>query len=60
MKANIEVDVVKCNVPLLLSKKAMKKGKMIINFHEDTIQVGGKIAKLQETGSGHYKLPLRF
>ena len=59
-KACIEVDVVDCNIPMLLGKKAMKKGKMIIDFNEDTVQMAGKVIKLRETTSGHYLLPLKF
>ena len=58
--ASVEMDVVKCNIPLLLSKKAMKRGKMVMNFDEDTVKVGSDIVKLEETNSGHYKMPLKF
>ena len=60
MKANIEVDVVECNIPLLLSKKAMKKGKMCLDFVNDSVIICGKTLKLEETSSGHYILPLKF
>ena len=60
MKADIEVDVVNCNIPLLLSKKAMKKGKMCLDFERDCVVVNGKTVKLNETTSGHYILPLQF
>ena len=59
-KANIAVDVVECNVPLLLSKKALKKGQMVVDFGKDTLRVGDQLIKLEETSSGHYKLPLKF
>ena len=59
-RANITVDVVECNVPCLLSKKAMKKGKMALDFEKDTMKVGDLLIPLQETRSGHYKLPLKF
>jgi len=60
MKANIEVDVVECNIPLLLSKKAMKKGKMCLKFVNDSVTNCDKTFKLEETSSGHYILPLKF
>ena len=59
MKATIKVDIVKCDIPLLLSKDAMKRGKMVINFMNDSVTIGGKVIKLTETSSGHYKLPLK-
>ena len=57
-RSTIETDVVKCNIPLLLSKPAMKKGKMCLNFANDTLDVGGNTIKLQSSSSGHYLLPL--
>lgn len=58
MKADITTDVVECNIPLLLSKKSMKKAKMVLDFHKDTISIGSKVIHLQCTKSGHYVLPL--
>ena len=58
MKANITTDIVQCNVPLLLSKKSMKKAGMVINFKEDTLNVCGKTLKLKDTSSGHYLLDI--
>ena len=55
----IEADVVKNELPLLLSRQSMKRAEMIINFSNDTVNVGGKdIIKLTCTTSGHYCLPL--
>jgi len=57
-RAEIETDVVECDVPLLLSKKAMKKGKMCIDFEKDTALIGGKSIKLSLSSCGHYLMPL--
>ena len=57
-RCEIETDVVDCNVPLLLSKKAMKKGKMCLDFEKDTVVVGGKPLRLNVSSAGHYLMPL--
>ena len=36
----------------------MKKGKMIIDFGNDTLKVGNVEVDLKKTESGHYLLPL--
>ena len=54
----IQADVVPCNIPLLLSRVAMKKGKMTINSEDDTATLMGKSISLPTTVSGHYCLPL--
>ena len=59
-RSTIETDVVSCDIPLLLSRKSMKKGKMIIDFGYDSLTVGGNKVKLESTNSGHYLLPLSF
>ena len=60
MRAEIEVDVVPCNIPLLMSKTSMKKAKMCLNFGDDSAVVCGRKIKLTSTESGHYILPLSF
>ena len=60
MKAEMKVDVVRCNVPLLLSKSAMKKGKMILDFENNRLRIGEQEIELKETSSGHYKLSLKL
>ena len=57
-RCEIEADVVECNVPLLMSKTAMKKGKMSIDFENDTAIIGGKRLKLNLSSAGHYLMPL--
>ena len=54
----IKTDVVRCNIPLLLSKSSMKKADMIINMKTDTVSVFGKVIKLNTTTLGHYVLPV--
>ena len=58
MRSTIETDVVTCKVPLLLSKKAMKRGKMCLNFETDTVVIEGKSIVLNCTLSSHYLLHL--
>ena len=54
----IRTDVVESNIPLLLSKPAMKKAKISINIENDTGRVFDKEVDLNTTSSGHYCLPL--
>ena len=55
---SIITDVVDCNVPLLFSKKSMKKANMQIDFQSDTAEILGQTVNLITTKSGHYALPL--
>ena len=59
----ITTDVVECYIPLLISKKSMKKAHMKINLENDTalLKVGKKYreVKLDCTSSGHYRLALQ-
>ena len=57
-RVNINAEVVPCDVPFLLSKKAMSKAKAKLLFGMDTIEIFGKNIKLETTANGHYKLPL--
>ena len=54
----MEVDVVKSDIPLLMSKDMTKDMRMIIVLEEDTVSVEGKKIKLRTTRSGIYILPL--
>merc|ERR1719233_1279170 len=58
MKCNIEFDVINSDIPLLLSKKAMKAMKMRIDLDKDTACVWGVTIDLKTAESGHYLLPL--
>ena len=53
-KLNIETEVVNCDLPLLLSKDAMKEAEMSIDFSKDTVIIFGKTQKLLLTSSDHY------
>ena len=50
---NIEFDVIDSDIPLLLSKKAMKAMKMRIDLDEDTARVWGVTIDLKTAESGH-------
>ena len=54
----MEVDVVDNEIPLLISKKSMKRMGMTLNFKNDTANVGEKDIPLYCTKSGHYSIPL--
>ena len=55
----IEANVVKNELPLLLSRQPLKRAETITDFSNDTVNVGGRdIIKLTCTSSGHYCLPL--
>ena len=58
MSATIVTDVVGCNIPLLLSKRSMKKAKMLINFESDQVKICGTVIDLKSSSSGHYLLPI--
>ena len=58
MRSEIKTDVVPCEIPLLMSKAAMKRAKMLINFENDSAVICGRKVKLISTASGHYCLPL--
>lgn len=58
MEVELEVDYVDSDIPLLLSKKAMKKAGMVIDMRDDTVTAFGKKTKLVTTSSGHYCIPL--
>ena len=54
----LEVDVVKNNIPLLISKGTMSKLGMKIDFTRHGAEVNGQVIKLQCDSSGHYCVPL--
>ena len=54
----VETDVIDTNVPLLLSKKAMKTANTKINFKDDTVVMFGEKQTVILTKSGHYSVPL--
>ena len=54
----IETDVIDSDIPLLLSKPAMKKAGTKIDFLSDTVQMLGVKQDLLITSSGHYAVPI--
>ena len=57
-KRFIETDIVECELPLLLSKNAMKKANTVINFENDKVTMFGKDINLIFTSTGHHVVPL--
>ena len=55
---NIATDVIETEIPLLLSKKAMKKSNTVIDFQKDNVSMFGKEIPLRFISSGHYCIPL--
>jgi hypothetical protein len=51
-------DVVDSDIPLLLSRTAMKKALIKLDLVNDTAEVFGKTVALDMTSSGHYCLPI--
>ena len=54
----IETEVVDSELPLLLSKDAMKKAEVTTDFINDEAKILGNVVNLEFTFSGHYILPL--
>lgn len=54
----LKLDIVKADVPFLLSKKQMKACGMILDLANDILFFKGKKISLHETISGHYFVPL--
>ena len=54
----IEIEIISSDIPLLLSKSAMKRAEMIIYLSEDSVEVFGQKMILNTTSAGHYVVPL--
>ena len=54
----MKVDVVQCEIPLLIGVQTMKRMGLILNCENDTANVFGKTIELNCTTSGHYCLPV--
>ena len=52
--ATLQVDVVPCDIPLLLSRESLKKSNAKLNFTNDTITIFDQCLPLENTSSGHY------
>lgn len=57
-KLLIDTEVIQSDIPMLLSKQAMKDMGMVLNFINDTAVIDGQMINLSETSSGHYIIPL--
>ena len=57
-KLFIETNVVNSEIPLLLSKTAMKKAGSKLHSCHDTVTMMGENVKLSFTESGHYCIPI--
>ena len=57
-KCLMETDIVDNDIPLLMSKSAMKKAEMKLDVVNDEAEIFGKEVKLENTSSGHYSIPL--
>ena len=57
-RVDVETDVVKSEIPLLLSKESMKKTGTKIDFVKDKLIIFGKEISFQFTSSSHYAIPL--
>ena len=54
----VEVDIVKSNILLLISKDIMSKLGMKIDFTKHEAELNGQVIKLQCNSSDHYCIPL--
>ena len=54
----ISTDVVSCELPLLLSKNAMRLAKTKIDFVGEKVNMFGKEFQVDITSSGHYSIPI--
>lgn len=54
----IKTDVVESDIPLLLSRKAMKTAGVKMDLETDTARIFGKDVALNLTTSGHYCIPI--
>ena len=56
-QVQLEVDVVKSDIPLLLSKTTMKNAKVKIDTETDLASIFGSEVPLNITSAGHYCVP---
>ena len=57
-EVNLETDMIDVDIPLLMSKSAMKKAETVLNFNEDCVTMFGEQQPLLKTSSGHYAIPI--
>ena len=58
IEISIITDVVNSDIPLLLSKDAMKSAGTCLNSEDDTVTMLKKKIPLSCTSSGHYNIPI--
>ena len=60
MKTHIDVAVVDCEVPLLISTSQLKKWNTIQDYANDKVEIGltGEIIQLKKLESGHLGIHL--
>ena len=58
IEVSIITDVVDSDIPLLLSKDAMKRAGTCLNFEDDSVMMLKKKIPLNCTSSGHYYIPI--
>ena len=56
---NLRTDVVNSDIPLLLSKSAIKSGGIVLDMNTDSAIIFGRPVPLNVTSSGHYCVPLK-
>ena len=54
----IKTDIVDSDIPLLLSRSAMKKAGVKKDLENDTAEILGEQVSLNLTSSGHYCIPI--
>ena len=54
----LNTDIVPNDIPLLLSRKSMKKADMTLDFKNDCAVIFGNQVQLITTQSGHYAIPI--
>ena len=57
-EVTIKTDVVRSDIPLLLSRSAMKKAGVKMDLENDSAKIFGKDIALNLTTSGHYCIPI--
>ncbi len=55
----VVTDLVKSDIPLLLSKDSMKRAQVKLDLENDRAKILGKEVDLQFTSSGHYCVPIQ-
>ena len=58
VKATLSIDIVPASIPLLLSKKSLKKGNAKIDFNNNILTILDETVPLEETTSGHLVVSL--